>query len=109
MSGGYTLVSESAAELLAQPVPEASRPQLQRVLQADGVKLVRLALAAGQAMREHSTNAPLIVHVLAGEVAFRIDGDELRMPAGAIVHVDSGVLHEVAAVEASHLLLTICA
>lgn len=94
--------------LLAEPTASAERPQVKRVLQADGVKLVRLTLAAGQVMREHATNAPLVVQVLAGEVLFRVTGDEFRMPAGAILHVSPGVTHEVEALPESHLLLTIC-
>lgn len=103
----YSLISDSAASLIdAAPVSQ-DKLQIKRVFQGTGARVIRLTLAAGQVMREHSTNAPLLVQVLDGHILFRVAGDELDMPTGAIVHVDPSVVHEVEAVSDSHVLLTL--
>lgn len=102
----YSLISPSQSSLIDAAPVSREKLQIQRVFQGTGARVIRLTLAAGQIMREHSTNAPLLVHVLDGHVLFRVAGDELDMPTGAIVHVDPSVMHEVEAVSDSHLLLT---
>ena len=104
----HTLISEGLEALLqAAPVSE-ERFQIKRIFQGTGVTIIRLTFAAGQVMREHSANAPLIVQVLDGEIRFRFSGEEYVMPAGAMLHVEPKVLHEVEAVTDAHVLLTLC-
>lgn len=101
----YTLVSADRASLLAEPVAATDRPQMKRIFQGPGTTIVRLTLAAGQVMREHLTSAPLTVQVIDGEIHFRVAGDDVHMPAGAIIHVAAGVKHELEAVTESHMTL----
>ena len=103
----FTLVSTDLEALVAEVPVSPEKLQIKRVFHGLGFRMIRLALAAGQVMREHSTNSPLVVQVLAGTVLFRIAGEELSMPAGSIVHVDPSVMHEVEGVTDAHLLLTL--
>lgn len=105
----YELVASDLHALIEANPISGDRLQIARVLQGSGVKMVRLSLADGQVMREHSTNAPLIVQVLDGLIAFRIAGEELELPTGAVLYVDPEELHEVEALRDSHVLLTLCA
>lgn len=104
----YTLISSDLQALLdAAPVSD-DRFQIKRIYQGLGATIIRLTFRAGQVMREHSTNAPLIVQVLDGEVVFRVAGDELTMPAGAVLQVDPYIRHELEATVDTNILLTLC-
>lgn len=107
-SAGHTLISADRDALLRAAPVSADRFRIKRVFQGEGARVIRLTFAAGQVMREHSTNAPLIVQVLDGEVKFRVPGEEIAMPAGAMLHVKPSVVHEVEAVTDAHVLLTLC-
>ncbi|MFC5336928.1 cupin domain-containing protein [Leucobacter denitrificans] len=103
----FTLAAANLDDLLAAAPVSGEKFQIKRIFQGTGVRMIRLTFAAGQTMREHSTNAPLVVQVLEGTVAFRIAGEELTLPAGAILHVEPSELHELEAVTDAHLLLTL--
>ncbi|MFA5607551.1 MAG: cupin domain-containing protein [Leucobacter sp.] len=102
----YTLVTDGWEPLISVPEVSAEKFQIARIFQGTGARMIRLTFAAGQVMREHSTNVPLIVQMLEGELLFRIDGDELRLTRGSILHVEPGIMHELEAVTESHVLLT---
>jgi len=101
----YTLVAPDYAALIGSTSATPDGPMIRRIFQADGVRLIRIAFAAGQVMREHSTNAPLIVQVLAGAIEFRVAGDAINLPAGAVLHVRPHEVHELEAVDDSQVLL----
>ena len=103
----YAVVSPDLETLLAAAPVSSERLQIQRVFQGVGFRVIRLTLAAGQVMREHSTNSPLLVQVLEGELVFRIAGDEITMTAGSILNVEPYALHELEAVTDAHVLLTL--
>ena len=103
----YTLVAADRAALLSAVRIQPDRPQITRIFQGDGVRVVRLNLAEGQVMKEHYTPASLLVQVLDGRVAFRVAGEELDLPTGAVIHVRPNEVHELQAYVDSHLMLTL--
>lgn len=104
----FTLVSTDLAELIAAAPPTDERQQLKRIFQGEGATMVRLTFVAGQEMREHSTNSPLIVQVIEGDVRFDIGEHQLELTTGSILHVAPGVKHALEARTEAHLLLTLC-
>lgn len=103
----YSVVSSDADELLGAAEVSAERFQIARIFQGTGITMIRIAFQAGQIMKEHSTTAPLVVQVLSGELAFRVGGDEIIMPAGAILFVEPTTVHELEARQDTHVLLTL--
>ncbi len=103
----FTLVAPDLDELFGAAPVSTEKFQIKRIFQGTGVRMIRLTLAAGQMMREHSTNAPLVVQVLEGMITFRIADEELTMTRGSIVHVEPETLHELEARTDAHLLLTL--
>jgi len=102
----FTLFSTGREALLdVLPAEAGDRVQIKRVFQGSGFRAIRISFVAGQVMREHSTNVPILVQVLDGEIIFRVAGESLRMPAGAIVHVEPDEVHELEAVTESHVML----
>lgn len=104
----FTLVSANLKELLDAAPPADERLKTQRIFQGEGATMVRLTFAAGQEMREHSTNSPLIVQVIAGDVRFNIGDEDLELTTGSILHVAPGIRHALEARTEAHLLLTLC-
>jgi len=67
------------ADLLAEaPVPQ--RGILSQTLsKGDGVELVLFAFAAGEALTEHTSARPAIIHVLSGEGALPLPATSTRL------------------------------
>lgn len=103
----YTLVAADRVALLAAATTSEDGVTIQRIFHTDGVRLIRIAFAAGQVMREHSTNAPLLVQVLSGEIAFAVAGEVLDLHEGSVLFVRPGELHELTARTDAHVLLTL--
>lgn len=104
----YTLISSDLQALLDAAPASDERYQIKRIYQGLGATMIRIAFRAGQVMKEHSTNAPLIVQVLRGDLRFRVAGDEITMTAGSILQVDPFERHELEAVADTDVLLTLC-
>ncbi|WP_449277956.1 hypothetical protein [Leucobacter sp. GX24907] len=103
----FTLVSPDLDALIAEAPVSSEKLQIRRVFQGAGFRIIRLTLAAGQVMREHSTSSPLAVQVLAGTALMRVADQEVSMPTGALMTIEPSELHEVEAVTDAHLLLTL--
>lgn len=106
MSTESFLLAASAADLVAANPIESGRVRPHRTLDGEGFKIRTLAFDAGAVLREHRAPVPILVQVISGRVLFRVGGAEHDMTAGGAIQVSAGVLHELEAVEASHVLLT---
>lgn len=104
----YELVTRDTHGLIDSAPVSEDRYQIKRIFQGNGGKLIRISFQPGQVMREHTANAPIFVQVLEGEIVFRVSDKEIVMPAGAIIHVEKQVTHELEARTEAHVLLTLC-
>lgn len=89
----------------ASQVPiEAGKAHARTLLNADGVRVVVLAIAAGSGLAEHRTpKNPLLMQALDGEVTVTIAGEDTILRPGDFLHLGAGVLHAVHADVDSHL------
>lgn len=76
------------------------------VLRADGVRVVLFAFDAGQALTEHTAAMPVLLQVLDGQLRITADGRTIDLRPGGLIHLGARVPHEVDAVVASRLQLT---
>jgi quercetin dioxygenase-like cupin family protein len=85
------------ADLLAEtPVPE--RGILSQTLsKADGIELVLFAFAAGEALAEHTSARPAIIHVLSGEGDLSVAGDPHSARPGTWVRMAPDCRHSITA------------
>ena len=85
------------ADLLAEaPLPQ--RGILSQTLsKGDGVELVLFAFAAGEALTEHTSARPAIIHVLSGEGALTVAGDVHEARPGTWVRMPPDCRHSVTA------------
>lgn len=105
MSDPSVLLAASAAEFTATYPVEEGRVRPHRVLDGDGFKIRMLTMDAAAIMREHRAQVPILVQVVAGRILFRVGGSEYDLTAGGTIQVPATVLHELEAIEASHVLL----
>jgi quercetin dioxygenase-like cupin family protein len=98
-------MSVSALPSAAAQVPiEAGKAHARTLLQAEGVRVVVLAIAAGAGLAEHRTpKHPLLMQALDGEVTVTVGGSATLLRPGDFLHLDAGVLHAVSAEVDSHL------
>ncbi|MDT0158441.1 hypothetical protein Q9R19_12455 [Microbacterium sp. ARD32] len=103
----HLLLAASAADLVAAHPVEEGRVRPHRTLDGDGFKIRTLVMDAGAVLREHRAPVPILVTVAAGRVLFRVAGTEYDLTAGGTIQVAASEPHELEAVDASHVLLTL--
>lgn len=85
----------------------AERIEHRTVLNADGARLVLLALDAGAVLKEHRSPHPLLMQAIGGHVRVTTAGREFDLVPGAVLHLPASMPHAVQALEPSHLFLTL--
>ncbi|MEJ1089036.1 cupin domain-containing protein [Microbacterium sp. Mu-80] len=106
-SEASVLLAASAADFATAYPIEEGRVRPHRVLDGDGFKIRLLTMDAGAVMREHRAPVPILVQVASGSIRFRVAGADHALSAGGAIQVPAGVLHELEAVEAAHVLLVL--
>ena len=64
------------------------------------------AFDRGEGLTEHTASRTAIVQVLAGRLAFTVDGEELDAVPGSWIHMDEGAPHSLVALEPTTMILT---
>jgi quercetin dioxygenase-like cupin family protein len=70
-------------------------------------RIVLILMKGGTRMRQHRAEGRVSIQQLKGQVCIHLDHRKVDMPAGRLLVLDCGVLHDVEALEESALLLTI--
>ena len=86
---------------------DGSSPRIERLGNEDGVTVVRLSFRAGQTMEDHQARFPILVQGQTGAVTFGTADRTVTLVPGTAVHVDTGVVHRLEAVEDSVLTLLV--
>lgn len=85
------------ADLFAEAPPPQRGILSQTLSKGDGVELVLFAFAAGEALTEHTSARPAIIHVLAGEGALSVAGDAHEARPGTWVRMPPDCRHSITA------------
>jgi quercetin dioxygenase-like cupin family protein len=102
-----TVVSRGIESLVAALPISVGRARRRQVLKAKGVRILRLSFDAGQVLTERAESAPMLIQTLQGRVTLTVDGEQVDMPAGAIIHLERQIPHSIAAAVASHVMVTL--
>ncbi|GAA2082555.1 hypothetical protein GCM10009840_18530 [Pseudolysinimonas kribbensis] len=98
------IVADQATLRRALPI-DAGGVRSRRLFKSDDVAIVGVAMDTGAVMRDHSAQAPLLIHVIEGRGAVQVRGTRVELPAGGLLHVESGLRHGVEAFEPMRFLL----
>jgi quercetin dioxygenase-like cupin family protein len=100
-------LNDTAAKLLAEPL--GSRRHRQETLYRHGPLTVALFLfEAGASLAPHEAEGVVTVQVLQGRLKMSAEQRTHDLPAGSLLVLAPGVKHDVQAIEASRMLLTVC-
>jgi quercetin dioxygenase-like cupin family protein len=77
------------------------------LVQEPGLRVVLVALKPGARLDDHQSHAQVTVHVLDGRLLVHLADRTIEAFADRLVSIETGVAHELEALEASVFLLTI--
>jgi quercetin dioxygenase-like cupin family protein len=102
-------LAEQIAALRAEE-PYARSGRAGRTLAKSGrFRLVLTAMDKGNEISTHQADSPMTLQVVEGALHFRTNGQEYTLNAGQVLFFGPGEAHDIRAVEASALLLTLSA
>lgn len=78
------------------------------VFNRDGVKAVRLQIAAGATVPTHSSNADVIAVVVQGRGRFVVNDEPIDLKPGVVVDMKPGTPHSIEASETLELIVLHC-
>lgn len=78
------------------------------ILKAEQLEVVRIVLASGQRLREHSAPGEITVQCIEGRIEFRTPGARHVLEAGDFIHLRRDEPHSLEALAPSSALLTLC-
>ena len=86
---------------------EDGRVKPATVLKSTGANVVVFAFDAGTELREHHATGPVLLQVLEGAVTVTVDGQDIPLAPGALLHIEPKVPHSVQAAERARLQLSV--
>lgn len=95
----YTFIPDLArrAAELAQAGPPTEHVTARALFTDDHVKVVAFPFEAGQALAEHTSPHPAILHVLEGEATVTLGDDTVEARPGSWIHMDARLPHSITA------------
>lgn len=98
----------TAAQKLSDELHSATEGHRQIALYHYGsVTQVLFAFDEGGGLEKHSANGVVSIHVLNGRLAVNAEGEDHELQSGQVLMLAPGVRHDVRALEASNMLLTV--
>jgi len=93
--------------LRAEPAWQAGDRNAKTLFKKPELRVVLLALKAGAHLEKHEAPGPITIHALAGRLRVRLANETVELAPGEILSVDSGLTHDLEALEQSAILLTV--
>lgn len=101
-AGTYTLADQTPTDV----APFPNRPRTYKIANTSSGKIVGFAFAAGQELKEHAARHPVFIQVLRGNCIIRVQGEDITLTPGKVIHLTPMLRHSVHAVEDSTLTVT---
>ncbi len=89
----------------SSPVRDGHRQQT--IFHRSHLTLVVFDFVEGGRLKAHRAMAPVTIHALSGRLEVSTGTRVHQLPAGSLLALDPGVVHDVHALEPSHLLLSV--
>lgn len=96
-----------ASRLLQEPGGARNGHRQITLFRRAGISLVLFVFEEGGYLADHQADGYVTVQVISGEIRMTTDRGEHAMREGAVLLLEPGIRHDVQAVTASHMLLTV--
>ena len=84
-----------------------NKPAISVLLETAYSKEIRIAMRAGQVMKEHKTPFPIVVELFEGKLDFGVQGNVLHLVKGDLIALEGNIPHDLKATEDSIVRLTL--
>lgn len=102
-------LAEQIADLRREEAYDRSGRAGRTLAKSGRMRLLLVAMAEGNVIGTHQADSPLTIHVIEGDIQFRLDGAEHRLREGQLLFFGPGDAHDIRALRPSALLITISA
>ncbi len=94
-------------DLKRDPSWETARHTARTLVKSGPLRIVLVALRPGATLPAHRAEMPVAIHVVAGRIVLRTDGETVALHAGQLLALQPGVVHAVQAEDESAFVLTL--
>lgn len=77
------------------------------IIEKDNLGLDLFCMSAGAKMGEHTSTKQGIIQVLEGKGIFNLEGKDIAMTPGTLIHMNKNAVHSLRAIENTSFLLTL--
>lgn len=102
----FDLAAE-ARQLRAEEAWRRGEHNAKTLMKEADFRVVLVAAKSGGRMREHQAPGRLSIQTLSGQVRVHVSGERVDLPAGHLLTLEPGIVHDVEALAESDFLLTI--
>lgn len=100
-------LADELEHLHAEPAWQAADRNATTLSKKSNLRVVLMALKAGARLEKHQAPGPITIHAVSGRLRVHLAIDTVELAPGEILSVDSGLPHDLEALEQSAVLLTI--
>lgn len=94
-------------QLRGRPVYDQCLPSGTTLVKEADLRIVLMALKAGAGLKEHSASGPVSIQGIHGVLHVHLQDQEFALEPGHLISVESGIHHDIVAIEDASFLLTI--
>jgi len=94
-------------KLRGRPVYDKGVPSGTTLVKEADLRIVLMALKMGASLQKHSASGPISIQGIHGVLHVHLQDQEFELTPGQLMSVESGIQHDVVAIEDAAFLLTI--
>jgi quercetin dioxygenase-like cupin family protein len=93
--------------LRQQPSYQKGNPSGRTLVKEPDLRIMLMAIRAGGRLQKHSASGPISIQAIEGPLRVLLPGESIELTTGELLVVETGIRHEIVAMEDSAFLLTI--
>jgi quercetin dioxygenase-like cupin family protein len=100
-------IPEEIAAIRRHEQWSTNRRSAKTLVKNEDLRIVLVLVSSGMTIHEHQAEGPITVSVAQGSILFKAEGKERVLRSGDLLTLESGIPHQVEALEDSAFVLTV--